>query len=69
MEEIIVECYSGSRYGEKPLSFIRNERKYIIQKIERMWRTPDALHFTIYTKEGKFNILYAESKDAWFLCL
>jgi hypothetical protein len=69
MEEITVECYSGSRYGEKPLSFVRNKKKYIIQKIERMWRTPDALHFTIYTEEGKLNILYDESKDTWFLCL
>ena len=67
MEEITVECYSGSRYGEKPLSFVRDRKKYIIQRLERMWRTPDASHFIVSCKEGRFHILYDEAKDTWFL--
>jgi hypothetical protein len=68
MEEITVECYSGSRYGEKPIALIiKKEKRYNIQKIEKMWRTPNALHFTVYTKEGKLNILYDELQDKWFM--
>ena len=67
MEEITVECYSGSRYGEKPVALIRKGKKYDIQRIEKMWRTPNALHFTVYVEEGKLNILYDELKDKWFM--
>ena len=68
-KEIEVECYSGSRYGERPLSFVIDKRKLAVQRIERMWRTPEALHFNVRTKEGRFHIFYDESKDAWFLYL
>ncbi|MCD6223759.1 MAG: hypothetical protein J7J73_02495 [Deltaproteobacteria bacterium] len=68
MEEITVECHSGSRYGEKPITLIKKGKRYNIQRIERMWRTPNALHFTVYTKECKLNILYDELQDKWFMC-
>jgi hypothetical protein len=67
MEEAIqVECYSGSRYAERPLSFALDGEPYIIKAIEESWRSPSALHFRVRTENGEsFELAYDEELDQW----
>ncbi len=67
MEKAIqVECYSGSRYGERPLSFTLDGEPYIVKVVEKSWRTPSALHFRVRTEDGEsFELAYHEKADSW----
>jgi len=63
---IQVECYSGSRYGERPLSFILHDERYLVKVVEKSWRTPSALHFRIRTENDEsFELAYDEGVDQW----
>jgi hypothetical protein len=70
MEKAIqVECYSGSRYGERPLSFTLDGEPYIVKVVEKSWRTPSALHFRVRTEDGEsFELAYDEEVDQWRIC-
>jgi len=67
MEEgIHVECYSGSRYAERPVSFDFFGRKHLVEAIVEEWRSPSALHFSVKTKEDeRFELKYDERSDEW----
>lgn len=67
MEKAIqVECYSGSRYGERPLSFTLDDERYVVKVVEESWRTPSALHFRVRTGNGEsFELAYYEKADSW----
>jgi len=61
-----VECYSGGRYGERPLSFVLDDERYVVRAVERSWRTPSALHFRVRTEDGEsFELAYYEKADSW----
>jgi len=61
-----VECYSGSRYGERPLSFTLGDERYIVRVVEKSWRTPSALHFRVRTEDDEsFELAYYEKADCW----
>lgn len=61
-----MECYSGSRYGERPVAFYLHGRRHVIQLVEKSWRTPSALHFQIRTQEGEgFQMVYCHEADEW----
>ncbi|MCE5209552.1 MAG: hypothetical protein LLG42_14735 [Chloroflexi bacterium] len=71
-KNIQVECYSGSRYGEHPLAFVYEGRRYTIANIIRQWRMPEGLCFRILTQEEKpslegqlFDLIYLEYEDEW----
>jgi hypothetical protein len=67
MEKAIqVECYSGSRFGERPLAFTLDDRRYVVRAVEKSWRTPSALHFRVRTEDDEsFELAYCVETDAW----
>jgi len=69
MEEAAeVECYSGSRYGERPLRFLRAGQWYEIEEVDASWRTPSALHFRVRTVDDDcYELAYRERVEQWFI--
>jgi hypothetical protein len=65
---IKVECYSGYRADERPVSFILDDRKIIVDRIIEQWRSPDSESFKVQADDGKRYLLVHESvKDNWIL--
>jgi len=66
--EIIVECYSGHTYAQEPRAFVWQSRRHVVQKVERVWRTPEGPHFRVITNDGdRYELAYNEQADAWSL--
>jgi hypothetical protein len=61
-----VECYSGSRYGERPVSFDFLGRSHSVRDVTKTWRSPAGLHFRVLTEEEeRFELTYCEGTDEW----
>ena len=68
MTNIKVECYSGYKADEKPLSFSIDDKKFMIEKIIDQWRTPDSECFKILADDGGEYILKHDVRnDKWDL--
>jgi hypothetical protein len=62
----LVECYSGSRYGERPQALYWLGERLEIEKIEIRERRPQGWYFRVLTRSGQiFDLLFDESKDSW----
>jgi hypothetical protein len=63
-----VKCYSGSRYAERPVSFVWGDEAYEVEEIEREWQEPGERYFQIRTKDNKiFKLCYNETQEEWSL--
>lgn len=61
-----VECYSGSRYGERPLAFHFDGKRHIVASVLRQWRISEGLCWRIITDdELRFDLIYLEAEDNW----
>jgi hypothetical protein len=61
-----VECYSGSRYAERPLAFSWEGTRQEIAAVEAEWRTSAGRCFRVRTREDvRFLLVYNESPDDW----
>jgi hypothetical protein len=61
-----VECYSGTRYAERPLSFSLSDRIYTVKVVEKSWRRPSSLHFRVRTEDDEiFELAYNTTTDDW----
>jgi hypothetical protein len=66
--QVEVSCYSGYRYGERPVTFKLLERTFTVQEILDQWYGPDYLYFKIRADDRKIYLLkYDQNKDQWFL--
>jgi len=66
--QIDVSCYSGHRYGERPISFKLLERTFAVKEIVDQWYGEDHLYFKIRADDQKTYLLkYDQAKDRWFL--
>jgi hypothetical protein len=66
--EPTVECYSGHTYAQEPRAFTWRGRRYVVQAVERAWRTPEGPHFVVRTEEGNtYELAYDEVGNAWSL--
>jgi hypothetical protein len=68
--ELRVECYSGYKSDERPLSFFMGERQYVVEEILDQWYSPGATYFRLRADDGNVYILrHAESglEDTWTL--
>ncbi len=54
---IRVECYSGYKADEKPVSFTVKGTKHMVDYIIEQWRTPDLNYFKVLADDGKGYIL------------
>lgn len=63
-----VECHSGYKANERPLSFSLNNRKYAVTELLDQWYGPDYIYFKVLTDDENTYILkYDEHSDEWFL--
>jgi hypothetical protein len=61
----LVECYSGSTYGEKPTALTWQGKRFIILEILSQGRTPQAKWFRVQTEAGDlFELSYNEATRA-----
>lgn len=66
--QIEVSCYSGYRYGERPVSFKLLERTFNVQEILDQWYGEDHLYFKIRADDQRVYLLkYDQAKDLWSL--
>lgn len=62
----VVECYSGARYGERPLAFTWEGKRHEIAAVQRQWRMPEGPCYRVITHdEEKFDLIYLEEDDEW----
>jgi hypothetical protein len=66
MSDVKVACYSGVTYGERPLAFTKDERKYFVKAVTNRWRLPEGKCFLVRTDEDLlFKLYYDETLDSW----
>ena len=67
-EEIVVNCYSGHTYAERPRSFFWQGTEYEVETIEKEWREPGEKYFQVRTGGNKlFRLCYNETDHQWSL--
>ena len=65
---LTVRCYSGHTYAQRPVSFRVGESEYRVLSIQKTWREPGRVSFTVTTEEGPaFTLEYDEASDTWRL--
>ncbi len=65
-EKTHVECYSGSRYAERPVSFDFLGHEHSVKDLVETWRSPSGLHFQVRTEEDEcFELTYDQRTDEW----
>ncbi|HEY67289.1 MAG: hypothetical protein DRI79_11725 [Chloroflexi bacterium] len=63
---VVVECYAGICYPERPRAFVWEEERVEVEEIERRWRTPSGPAFRVRAAGGRrFTLTYDEAADAW----
>jgi hypothetical protein len=66
VETVSVECYSGTRYAERPVALTWHGERLSIRSVERAWQTPDGLVFIVQTADGcRFELIYSSLNDQW----
>ena len=68
MSILEVECYSGYKADEKPISFILNSKKYMVEKIIDQWRSPEFEYFKVQADDGTGYLLRNDERNGeWAL--
>jgi hypothetical protein len=63
-----VECHSGYTYGERPIAFTLEGRRYGVASIEDRRRLPEGIAFRVRTHDGEvFDLLYDSLNDVWLI--
>jgi hypothetical protein len=63
---VSVECYSGTRYAERPVALTWNGKRLSIETIERAWQTPDSVVFVVRVADDRrFELTYLPTHDQW----
>jgi hypothetical protein len=57
MSIIEVECYSGYKADEKPISFILDSKRLMVERIIDQWRSPEFEYFKVLADDGKGYLL------------
>lgn len=67
MSQVVsVECYSGTRYAERPVALTWNGKRLSIESVERAWQTPNGMAFTVRVAGGfRFELTYLPTSDQW----
>jgi hypothetical protein len=63
---VLVECYSGDRYAQRPVAVHWQGRRLEIRKVVHSWRTPYGLGFDVIVADSsRLQLLYDEEIDVW----
>lgn len=66
--DVEVSCYSGYRYGERPVSFKLLEKTFFVRAIIDQWYGEDYLYFKIRADDQRVYLLkYDQAGDQWSL--
>jgi hypothetical protein len=61
-----VQCYSGYKVDEKPVSFMLDGQKLIVERIIEQWRGPEFEYFKVLADDGKGYLLRKENRKGFF---
>ncbi len=65
---IKVECYSGYKADERPISFTIHDRKFEVKEVLDRWYGQDYEYFKVRADDGNDYILKHSGKDdSWSL--
>jgi hypothetical protein len=62
---ITVECYSGHKADERPISFTLDGHKRMVEQIMDRWRGPEFEFFKILADDGKGYLLKYDRGGEW----
>lgn len=63
-----VQCYSGYKAGERPVSFTLDSRTYNVEDLLDQWYGEDYTYFKVRADDGNIYILrYDFTSDEWSL--
>ncbi len=63
-----VNCYSGYKANERPVSFCLGDKEFQVKEILDRWYGPDYSYFKVKASDENVYILkYDENKDFWEL--
>jgi hypothetical protein len=61
-----VECYSGSRYAERPVAVHWQGQRLIVEQVLRSWRTPAGPGFDVLVADQRrFRLQLSEATEWW----
>lgn len=68
MPIIEVQCYSGYRADEKPMSFSLGDTEYVVDKVIDQWRSPGFEFFKVLADDERVYLLKHDNiKSEWAL--
>jgi hypothetical protein len=53
MPTIKIQCYSGYKADERPVSFILHDKELMVEKVIDQWRGPEFEYFKVLADDGK----------------
>jgi hypothetical protein len=62
VREVVVECYAGYAYPERPRAFEVSGRRYVVAEVERQWRTPEGIAFRVRTEASRYFLLLGDTR-------
>ena len=66
MKPVLVKCYSGRAYADRPVSFMLNGVRYSVESVEKEWWEPGVKHFRVRTGDNKrAELCYNGQNCAW----
>lgn len=68
--KITVQCYSGCKADEQPISFQLDGHNYGVEEVLDQWYAPDDQFFKVRAQDGNLYILrhrMASVEDEWSL--
>jgi len=65
-----VQCYSGYKADERPVSFQLGAQRHIVEEVLDQWHSPDATFFKVRSDDGAIYVLRhgtSPQNDLWSL--
>ncbi len=70
IKNIKVSAYSGYKANERPLFFVLDGRKYIVNEVLEQWYEEEDDYFRIMADDGcKYSLKWNRKQDLWFIIL
>ena len=66
-QTIEVQCYSGYKADERPISFSLNGNKLMVDEIVDQWHSPECEFFKILADDGNRYLLRCNFNGEWML--
>ena len=68
MPAIEVQCFRGYNFNDRPISFILNEKKRVVEKIIDQWRGQGHAYYKVLADDRKgYLLIRHENRGDWAL--